>query len=147
MTASDTSAPARSPPRSDGLIGVASTRMSTWLGPGSGTSISSRYTSTVWSSLTSEYSCSACVGVVCWHRRSVGRALGRGNEIGRARIAGKVLLHFVHHVAEPDTPLAIGESRGEPPAPACPNDRGPMSGENGEGRKKPDPNRVSWSRT
>ena len=63
-TAAVTSAPASSRPRSDGLIGAASTRISTSVGPGTGTSTVSRNNSTFWSSVTSERSCSADAGVV-----------------------------------------------------------------------------------
>ena len=62
-TAAVTSAPASSRPRSEGLIGAASTRTSTSSGPGAGTSTVSRDSSTVWSGLTSDCSCRAVAGI------------------------------------------------------------------------------------
>src|SRR5580698_4235745 len=63
LTAADaTSAPASSRPRSEGLIGVASTRTSTSVGPGAATSTVSRESWTVWSDLTSDCSCKAVAG-------------------------------------------------------------------------------------
>ena len=68
-TAAVTSAPARSRPMSDGLIGDASTRTITSPGPGSGTGTVSRDSSTVWSALTSDCSCKV-VTVFSRHRSS-----------------------------------------------------------------------------
>ncbi len=62
-TAAATSAPASSNPRSEGLMGVASTRTSTSVGPGSGTSTVSRDSWIVWSAVTSDRSCSAVAGM------------------------------------------------------------------------------------
>ena len=62
VMASAMSAPANSSPRSEGLIGAASIRMTTWCGSGAATSTSASDSSTVWDAVTSVRSCSPCPG-------------------------------------------------------------------------------------
>jgi len=60
-----TSAPAKSSPRSEGLMGAASTRTTTWCGAGVGTATSSSDNVTVSDAVTSERSCSAVPSDTC----------------------------------------------------------------------------------